>query len=99
MKTYKGLYERIVTFENLHEAFRKAAKGKGLRADCAEFAYGREREILLLQEELQSGTYRHGPYREFTVSDPKKEGEKNEVPRGGLVVPKSGRTAEPGNLR
>lgn len=71
MKTYKGLYERIVTFENLHAAFRKAAKGKGLRADCAEFAYGRERELLLLQEELQSGTYRHGPYREFTVRDPK----------------------------
>ncbi|MDO8757466.1 MAG: reverse transcriptase/maturase family protein [Elusimicrobiota bacterium] len=72
MKTYKGLYERLVTFENLHSAFRKAAKGKGLRADCAAFAYGREREILLLQEELTCGTYRHGPYREFTVSDPKK---------------------------
>lgn len=71
MKTCKRLYERIVSFENLHAAFRKAAKGKGLRADCAEFAYGREREILLLQEELQSWTYRHGPYREFTVRDPK----------------------------
>lgn len=71
MKTYKGLYERIVTFENLHEAFRKAAKGKGLRADCAAFAYGRERELLRLQEELQSEAYRHGPYREFTVRDPK----------------------------
>lgn len=56
MKTYKGLYEKIVSFENLHAAFRKAAKGKGLRADCAGFSYGREREILLLQEELQSGS-------------------------------------------
>jgi len=28
-----------------------------------------------------------------------KEGEKKEVPRGGLVVPKSGRTTEPGDLR
>ena len=72
MKTFKGLYERIVTFENLHEAFRKAAKGKSLRVDCASFAYRREREILRLQDELQSGTYRHGPYREFTVRDPKK---------------------------
>jgi len=71
MKTYKGLYEQLVSFENLHSAFRKAAKGKGLRADCAEFSYGREREILLLQEELQAGTYRHGPYRSFTVRDPK----------------------------
>lgn len=27
-KTCKGLYENIVSFENLHSAFRKAAKGK-----------------------------------------------------------------------
>lgn len=71
MKTYKRLYERVCSFENLHAAFRKAAKGKGLRADCAAFSYGRERELLRLQEELQSGTYRHGAYREFTVHDPK----------------------------
>lgn len=61
----------------------RAAKGKGLRADCAGFSYGREREILLLQEELQSGTYRHGPCRAFAVRDPKVREVKAALPRGG----------------
>jgi retron-type reverse transcriptase len=71
MKTHKRLYEQVCAFENLHTAFHKAARGKSLRMDCARFAYERERKILKLQAELLSGTYRHGPYREFTVRDPK----------------------------
>lgn len=71
MKTYKRLYERVCTFENLYTAFLKAARGKSARLDCAGFSYGRERELLRLQEELLAGTYRHGTYREFTVRDPK----------------------------
>ncbi|MCX5785541.1 MAG: reverse transcriptase domain-containing protein [Elusimicrobia bacterium] len=72
MKTYKLLYEQVCSFENMYEAFRKAAKGKSLRLDCAGFAYNREREIFKLQAELLDGTYRHGPYREFEVRDPKR---------------------------
>jgi hypothetical protein len=71
MKTYKQLYERVCAFENLYSAFLKAARGKSARLDCAAFSYGREREILKIQEELLAGTYRHGTYREFTVRDPK----------------------------
>jgi len=71
MNTCKQLYERVCAFENLYEAFRKAAKGKSLRLDCAGFSYGREREIFELQAELVNGTYKHGPYRAFTVRDPK----------------------------
>lgn len=72
LKTYKGLYEKVAAFENLHEAFRRAAKGKKGRLDCAAFAYNRERELLALRQELLEGTYRHGPYREFEVEDPKR---------------------------
>jgi len=72
MNTYKRLYERVCSFENLHSAFLKAAKGKSLRLDCAGFAYDREREIFRVQAELLDGTYRHGPYREFEVKDPKR---------------------------
>jgi len=71
MKTYKQFYERVCSFGNLYSAFLKAARGKSARLDCACFSYGREREILKLQEELLAGTYRHGAYREFTVHDPK----------------------------
>jgi len=72
MKTYKRLFERVCSFENLYSAFLKAAKGKSLRLDCAGFAYDREREIFRVQAELLDGTYRHGPYREFEVKDPKR---------------------------
>ncbi|MDP2866017.1 MAG: reverse transcriptase/maturase family protein, partial [Elusimicrobiota bacterium] len=72
MNTSKQLYERVCSFENLYSAFLKAARGKSARLDCAGFAYGREREILQLQSELLNGTYRHGPYREFEVKDPKR---------------------------
>ncbi|MBU2574363.1 MAG: reverse transcriptase/maturase family protein [Elusimicrobia bacterium] len=72
MNTYNRLYERVCSFENLYSAFLKAAKGKSLRLDCAGFAYNREREIFRVQAELLDGTYRHGPYREFEVKDPKR---------------------------
>ncbi|MEK7722533.1 MAG: RNA-dependent DNA polymerase, partial [Elusimicrobiota bacterium] len=72
MNTSKHLYEQVCSFENLYLAFRKAAKGKSLRLDCVGFAYNREREIFKLQAELLDGTYRHGPYREFEVNDPKR---------------------------
>lgn len=71
MKTYKNLFARVCTFENLHLAFRKAASGKQGRFSCADFSFHREKEILRLQEELKSGEYRHGEYRDFTVRDPK----------------------------
>jgi len=37
-----------------------------------EFSYNLEENLLKLQEELQSQTYQHGEYREFTICDAKK---------------------------
>jgi hypothetical protein len=71
MQTYNNLFTCVTTFENLHLAFKKAASGKLGRFSCAEFSYRREKELLLLQEELISGEYVHGEYRDFTVRDPK----------------------------
>ncbi|MDD5657348.1 MAG: reverse transcriptase/maturase family protein [Elusimicrobia bacterium] len=71
MTTHKGLFERVCSFENLLLAFRKAARGKGHRAGCAEFSYDRERRILAIRERLLAGAYAHGPYRDFMVFDPK----------------------------
>ncbi|PIR18753.1 MAG: RNA-dependent DNA polymerase [Elusimicrobia bacterium CG11_big_fil_rev_8_21_14_0_20_64_6] len=71
MRRTGNLFERLCSFETLHRAFRLAARGKGERLYCARFGYERESELLRLQEELRSGTYRHGGYRDFTVHDPK----------------------------
>ncbi len=72
MKTYKRLFEKVVSFENLLLAAQKAQRAKRMKRDVSRFNFGLEKELLKLQEELRSHTYRHGAYRQFYVSDPKK---------------------------
>ncbi len=71
MKRTGGLWPEIVTFSNLLRAAEKASAGKRTRPDVAAFLINLEVELLQLQRELSQGCYRPGPYRSFTVSDPK----------------------------
>ena len=71
MKTYKNLFPLICTFDNLHRAFRKAAKGKRGKRDVAAFEMELEPNLFRLQEELLAQTYRPGPYTHFPIFDPK----------------------------
>lgn len=71
MKTYKNLFGRVCSFENLYLAFKNAASGKLARFSCADFSFNREKELLRLQEELLTEEYRHGDYHDFVVRDPK----------------------------
>jgi retron-type reverse transcriptase len=71
LKTHKHLYPRITEFENLHLAFKGAARGKRSRPDVAAFEFNLERNLFDLQAELQAQTYRPGPYHNFQIYDPK----------------------------
>jgi hypothetical protein len=71
MKTYKHLYEQIITFENLYLAFRRARQGKRRRPDVARFEFDLELELPRLQQELADESYRPGAYRHFTVYERK----------------------------
>ena len=71
MKTFKHLYPLITDFENLRCAFKNAARGKRGRPDVAAFEYDLEKNLLVLQEELQAQTYTPGPYYNFRINDPK----------------------------
>ena len=71
MKTYKNLFDAVTTFENLLLASRLAQKGKRFKESTALFNLNLEKEILLLQKELQEMTYRPGGYRDFQIYDPK----------------------------
>ncbi len=71
-KTYNALYDRICEFGNLHLAYLKARQCKRYRREVLAFSMNLEEELLLLQEELLSGSYRTGTYRHFTVYEPKK---------------------------
>lgn len=72
MKTYKHLFEQVCDFENLYLAYRKARKGKRYRPQTAMFERVQDDELLSLQEELQSKTYKPGAYHSFFIHDPKK---------------------------
>lgn len=66
-----GTYEKIATFQALHDAWREARRGKRYRSDVLEFSDGLEDNLLQLERELRDGTYKVGPYRPFYVYEPK----------------------------
>ncbi len=71
MKRLGGIWSQLVSFENLLRAYRKARLGKRGSIAVAEFGLNLERELLMLQRELQDGTYRPGGYRLFTIYERK----------------------------
>lgn len=71
MKRYGGLFEEIVSFENLLLASKKAFRGKKKKPDVAGFYFDLEKEIIKLREELISGDYAPAKYGVFKVYEPK----------------------------
>ena len=71
MKVIRSLFEKVISVENLYRASLAAARGRRYREPTADFHFHREAQVHRLREELLSRTYRHGPYRRFTVFEPK----------------------------
>ena len=71
MKRLGDVFDRIVAFDNLLLAFRKARRGKRRRSPVAGFELRLERELLALQRELLTGDYQPGGYRLFTIYERK----------------------------
>ncbi len=72
MKRLGKLWGRVTAFDNLLSAAKKSAKGKRFRDNVLAFHADLEQELLQLQEELQSKSYRPGAYRTFHIVEPKK---------------------------
>ena len=64
-------YEDIISVENLLAAWREFVRGKRKKRDVQEFQYTLMDNILALHRELAAGTYKHGGYKHFRISDPK----------------------------
>jgi hypothetical protein len=71
MKRIGNLWPQVTSFANLLVAAEAAAAGKRKRPDVAAFLFRLEPELLALRRELLSGEYRTGPYRTFSIRDPK----------------------------
>jgi RNA-directed DNA polymerase len=70
-KSYKNLYPQVHSFTNLYLDYRAARKGKRDQTAVASFEFDLEQNLLQLERELQSQTYRPGPYTHFTITEPK----------------------------
>jgi len=66
------MFDRIIDFKNLHDAYLGARQAKRYRSSILKFGFNLENELPNLRWELSTGRYRHGPYREFIVTDSKK---------------------------
>ena len=71
MKRVGNLWGSVVSWDNLVRAHRLARRGKRGRAEVARFERELEPQLLGIQRELREGTYRHGPYRLRTITEPK----------------------------
>lgn len=71
MKKYINTYESITSIQSVFVAWRGFKKGKMRQGDVAQFAMRLMDNPFVLQRDLETHTYRHRPYKAFTISDPK----------------------------
>lgn len=71
MKIYRNLFEKIVSTENLLEAWDDFKSGKRKKSDVQFFERRLGDNIFQLHRDLIHKRYRHGEYVDFYVRDPK----------------------------
>ncbi len=64
-------FETLINIENLLSAWQEFLRGKRGKRDVQEFQLYLMDNILSLHGDLINGTYRHGGYQVFRISDPK----------------------------
>ncbi|MEE9354054.1 MAG: reverse transcriptase domain-containing protein [Methylococcaceae bacterium] len=70
-KQYHDIFQQITEFSNIWLAWQKAARGKRSKISTATFEMALEDQLITLQQELQTQTWRPGGYYSFYIRDPK----------------------------
>jgi len=71
VKTFSHLYSKVISLNNLFQAWSEFKKGKRNKFDVGCFERHLEDNIFQLYKELANKTYRHSAYTGFYVRDPK----------------------------
>lgn len=71
MKTYKNLYVKLCSFENLKLAYKKARKGKSKKQYVKAFEENLEENLQKIKRELENQNYKPRELRRFILRDPK----------------------------
>ncbi len=64
-------FEKVIDFNNMYKAYRKAKRGKGYKKSSAQFGIMALDGINRLIEQLNNKTYKISDYQEFKVYEPK----------------------------
>lgn len=70
-KTIRNEYEKALSYESLMKAHMQSRRGKGYRKEIILFNLKQEEYIMWLYERLKQGTYKHGGYTTFYITEPK----------------------------
>lgn len=71
MRSFGGIWDRLVCLDTFLEAFHRAAEGKATVDEVVSFRRDQHGNIRRMRRQLEAGEYRFGPYRSFMVWDPK----------------------------
>lgn len=71
MRVYKNIFEKMISLEDLFEAWGAFVSDKRKKPDVQIFEWNLEKHIFSLYRELKNKTYKHGSYTGFYVHDPK----------------------------
>jgi hypothetical protein len=69
---FSPLYQRIISWDNLWLAWRKASHGKRGHSPAAAFEFNLADHLLQLQQELSEQVYHPGEYVHFYIHEPKR---------------------------
>jgi len=70
-RTHRNLYNSIVCFENLYQAYLRARKGKRYREEILEYTGNLEHNLVELSRQLRDGSWQPGDYRVRRIYEPK----------------------------
>ncbi len=71
METYKTLYNKVYSYQNIELAYKKARKRKTTKSYVIEFEKNLQVNLEQLSQELRDFTYSPNPLTTFIVRDPK----------------------------
>jgi len=71
MKREGNLWDELISYENIHKAYREVLRGKRNNPRMGEFFINLEENLFKLQQELSTRIYSPGDYRTFWITDPK----------------------------
>ncbi|MFO0862584.1 MAG: reverse transcriptase/maturase family protein [Candidatus Saccharibacteria bacterium] len=71
MKVYSNLYSKVISVENLFQAWAEFRSDKQSKPDVMRFERNLEENLFALYHLLRTKQYKHGNYQAFYIHDPK----------------------------